>query len=128
MTWSERWGRTRAGMAPVLPERFIDHYIVGVLYFASWASAVPVAVFVVVAVSWVLYVWRDRRRGETMPRSVEKQRVARGADYGSILALRCGSPIATLLNVCGGGGRVCARYRQVRRRVCEPCRRTGRRA
>jgi hypothetical protein len=67
LTWLERWGRAKAGMAPLPPEGFIAHYIAGVLYPASWASSVPVAVFAVVAVSWVLYVWRGRHRDGAMP-------------------------------------------------------------
>jgi Protein of Unknown function (DUF2784) len=68
LTWLERWGRAKAGMAPLPPKGFIAHYVAGVLYPASWASAVPIAVFAVVAVSWVLYVWRGRHRDEAMPR------------------------------------------------------------
>ena len=61
LTWLERWSRTKAGMAPLPPEGFIAHYIAGVLYPASWAGLVPVVVFTLVAVSWVLYVWTRRR-------------------------------------------------------------------
>ncbi len=60
LTWLERWGRARAGMAPLPPDGFVAHYIIGVLYPASWAGVVPVAVFVLVAVSWVLYGRRRR--------------------------------------------------------------------
>jgi Protein of Unknown function (DUF2784) len=67
LTGLERWGRAKAGMAPLPPEGFIAHYITGVLYPASWAGSVPVAVFAVVAVSWVLYVWRGRHRDKAMP-------------------------------------------------------------
>ena len=56
LTWLERWSRAEAGMAPLPPDGFIAHYISGVLYPASWADAVPVVVFSLVAVSWVLYV------------------------------------------------------------------------
>ncbi len=59
LTWLERWGRARAGMAPLPSDGFIAHYIVGVLYPASWADFVPVVVFALVAASWVLY---GRRR------------------------------------------------------------------
>jgi Protein of Unknown function (DUF2784) len=55
LTWLERWGRAKAGMAPLPPDGFIAHYIIGVLYPASWAGLVPVVVFALVAVSWVLY-------------------------------------------------------------------------
>jgi hypothetical protein len=56
LTWLERWSRAKAGMAPLPPEGFIAHYISGVLYPASWAGVVPIVVFSLVAVSWVLYV------------------------------------------------------------------------
>jgi hypothetical protein len=61
LTWLERWSRAKGGMAPLPPEGFIAHYIAGVLYPASWAGLVPVVVFTLVAVSWVLYVWTRRR-------------------------------------------------------------------
>ena len=55
LTWLERWSRAEAGMSPLPPDGFIAHYIIGVLYPASWAGLVPVVVFALVAVSWVLY-------------------------------------------------------------------------
>lgn len=55
LTALERWSRTKAGMAPLPSDGFIAHYIVGVVYPASWASGVPLAVFALVVVSWVLY-------------------------------------------------------------------------
>lgn len=57
LTWLERWSRAKAGMAPLPPDGFIAHYVIGVVYPASWAGWVPVVVFALVAVSWVLYVW-----------------------------------------------------------------------
>jgi hypothetical protein len=51
-------------MAPLPPQGFIAHYITGVLYPASWADAVPVVLFALVAASWAVYVWRGRHRGE----------------------------------------------------------------
>ncbi|GBE66678.1 hypothetical protein MFM001_31400 [Mycobacterium sp. MFM001] len=60
LTWVERWGRAKAGMPPLPSQGFIAHYITGVLYPASWAGAVQVAVFAVVAASWVLYGWHAR--------------------------------------------------------------------
>lgn len=60
LTWLERWGRAKAGMAPLPPEGFIAHYVTGVLYPASWAGVVPLVVFALIAVSWVLYVRRRR--------------------------------------------------------------------
>jgi hypothetical protein len=59
LTWLERWARARAGMPP-LPQGFIAHYITGVIYPASWAGAVQVVAFAMVAVSWTLYLRRGR--------------------------------------------------------------------
>lgn len=56
LTWLERWARTRGGLAPLPPEGFVAHYVTGVLYPASWLTAVETAVFTLVGVSWVLYV------------------------------------------------------------------------
>jgi hypothetical protein len=60
LTWLERWGRQKAGMPPLPQEGFIAHYVIGVLYPASWAGSAPIAVFALVAVSWALYAWRGR--------------------------------------------------------------------
>jgi Protein of Unknown function (DUF2784) len=57
LTWLERWSRAKAGIAPLPPDGFIAHYVIGVLYPAGWAGWVPVVVFALVAVSWLLYVW-----------------------------------------------------------------------
>ena len=56
LTWLERWSRAKAKMPPLPSDGFIAHYVIGVLYPASWADWVPVAVFALVAVSWVLFV------------------------------------------------------------------------
>ncbi|HYB34682.1 MAG TPA: DUF2784 domain-containing protein [Mycobacterium sp.] len=61
LTWLERWARAKAGMPP-LPQGFIAHYITGVIYPASWAGAVQVVTFAMVALAWTLYLWRGRRR------------------------------------------------------------------
>lgn len=60
LTWLERWGRAKAGMAPLPSRGFIAHYVIGVLYPTNWAGSVPIAVFALVAVSWALYVRRGR--------------------------------------------------------------------
>ncbi|UQX09428.1 DUF2784 domain-containing protein [Candidatus Mycobacterium methanotrophicum] len=60
LTWLERWGRAKARMAPLPPQGFIANYIAGVVYPAGWASVVPVVVFALIAVSWVLYGRRRR--------------------------------------------------------------------
>lgn len=70
LTWLERWSRAEAGMSPLPPDGFIAHYIIGVLYPASWAELVPVTVFALVAVSWALYV-RTRARDRPITASDE---------------------------------------------------------
>ena len=67
LTGLERRARAEAGMAPLPSQGFIAHYITGVLYPASWADAVPVVVFALVAASWAVYVWRGRHRSEAKP-------------------------------------------------------------
>jgi hypothetical protein len=64
LTSLERWSRAKGGMAPLPPDGFIAHYITGVLYPAGWTGIVPVATFVLIAVSWALYGWRGWRRGQ----------------------------------------------------------------
>ncbi|HME74688.1 MAG TPA: DUF2784 domain-containing protein [Mycobacterium sp.] len=70
LTSLERWGRAKAAMAPLPPGGFIAHYISGVLYPASWAGFVPLVVFTLVALSWVLYV-RTRSRARPVSASDE---------------------------------------------------------
>jgi len=64
LTWAERWARTRAGMAPLPPDGFIAHYIIGVVYPVGWVAGVQLAAFAVIAASWTLYfrrvTWRRR--------------------------------------------------------------------
>ena len=67
LTWLERWARAKAGMAPLPPAGFIAHYVIGVLYPASWAGAVPGVVFALVMASWTLYVWRGCHYTEAKP-------------------------------------------------------------
>lgn len=63
LTSLERWSRARAGMAELPPDGFIAHYITGVLYPTAWSDPVQVAVFVIVAVSWVaIFTSHVRRR------------------------------------------------------------------
>lgn len=52
LTWLERRARARAGWAPLPPDGFIAHYLTGVVYPASAANLVKVAVLVTVLVSW----------------------------------------------------------------------------
>lgn len=61
LTNLEQWARARAGLAPLNPTGFIDHYITGVLFPAGGASLARAAVLLAIAVSWVLYVRTGRR-------------------------------------------------------------------
>lgn len=70
LTALERWGRAHAGMAPLSPDGFIAHYLTGVLYPPGWSGLVAIAVFTLVAVSWLLmFGWRVRRRTAHAKRS-----------------------------------------------------------
>lgn len=62
LTWLEQRARHAAGMAPLPPEGFIDHYITGVLYPAKDVGVVQVLVFAVVIASWIGYWVATRRR------------------------------------------------------------------
>jgi hypothetical protein len=55
LTDIERWARSRAGLAPLGPAGFIDHYLTGVIYPTGASGAIPVLVFAAVAASWVCY-------------------------------------------------------------------------
>ncbi|BDY32594.1 DUF2784 domain-containing protein [Mycolicibacterium mageritense] len=61
LTDVERWARAGAGMAPLPPDGFIAHYLTGVVYPASWATAVQLAVLATVVMSWVVAVRRRQR-------------------------------------------------------------------
>ncbi|MEB3981619.1 DUF2784 domain-containing protein [Mycobacterium sp. 663a-19] len=62
LTWVERWARARAGMPPLPPDGFIAHYINGVIYPAGWVVGVQLVSFVVVVLSWALYLRRRQER------------------------------------------------------------------
>jgi hypothetical protein len=62
LTWLERWARAEAGMSPLPPEGFIEHYVTGEWYPATAVGAVQVLVFVIVVVSWALVVFAHRRQ------------------------------------------------------------------
>ncbi|HZA12794.1 DUF2784 domain-containing protein [Mycobacterium sp.] len=53
LTWLEQRARRGAGMRPLAPEGFIDHYITGVLYPANYVGVVQVVVFAIVVASWL---------------------------------------------------------------------------
>lgn len=61
LTWFERWARVKAGMAPMAPGGFIDHYLTGVVYPANAANLVLALAMSAVLFSWVLFVVRRRR-------------------------------------------------------------------
>ncbi len=56
LTELERWARSHAGMPPISPAGFIDHYLAGALYPAWTAGYVQVAALLAVLASWVLFV------------------------------------------------------------------------
>lgn len=62
LTDVERWARSRAGLAPLEPEGFIDHYLTGPVIPAGAAGVAHLVVFTLVAVSWVGYVLTRPRR------------------------------------------------------------------
>ena len=62
LTDLERYGRAGAGMAPLPPEGFIEHYLVGNWYPAAVAEMVPALAFAAVAVSWIALGLRRRQR------------------------------------------------------------------
>lgn len=62
LTDLENWARTRAGEAKLAGTGFIDTYIEGVLYPARYTGLLQAAVAVLVAVSWLGWWVRWRRR------------------------------------------------------------------
>lgn len=61
LTALEQWARPQAGMAPLSPAGFIDHYITGVFYPVGAAGYVQAAAFAAVLVSWGLYLLTGHR-------------------------------------------------------------------
>ena len=55
LTDVERWARARAGMEPISPAGFIDHYLTGVLYPAGSSVYAHATVLLAVLASWALY-------------------------------------------------------------------------
>lgn len=62
LTALERWARARAGMPPLSPAGFIDHYVIGVIYPSGATGCVQAAAFTAVGVSWVVYAVTARGR------------------------------------------------------------------
>lgn len=69
LTELERWGRGRAGMAPLPPSGFIDHYITGVWYPERDESLVLGLVLVLVVSSWILFGRRARASTRRLSRT-----------------------------------------------------------
>ncbi|QIS12056.1 DUF2784 domain-containing protein [Nocardia arthritidis] len=68
LTYLESWARRRAGEAGLPPSGFIAHYITGVLYPERALGLIRVLVALVVAASWVGYLWlRHRRAAKALP-------------------------------------------------------------
>jgi len=61
LTELERWARSRAGMPPLDPGGFIDHYLTGVVYPTAASVPVQVVVFLAVVLSWAGYALTARR-------------------------------------------------------------------
>jgi len=60
ITRVEDWARRRAGQDGLDPGGFIEHYLTGVVYPASFLRALQALVAVVVLVSWIGFVRRRR--------------------------------------------------------------------
>lgn len=58
LTALENWGRVRGGWRAMSDRGFIDHYLTGVVYPASWKGRMPFLVLAVVATSWVVLALR----------------------------------------------------------------------
>ncbi|HPX36182.1 MAG TPA: DUF2784 domain-containing protein [Mycobacterium sp.] len=64
LTALERWARPRAGMAPLNPGGFIEHYLTGHLWPSGGTGYVQTAAFIAVLASWIAYALtaRDSKR------------------------------------------------------------------
>lgn len=61
LTALERWGRVQAGMTPLNPGGFIDHYLTGHLWPQGATTSVEVAAFAAVLMSWIAYALTSQR-------------------------------------------------------------------
>lgn len=58
LTAAERWARAHAGLAPLSPAGFIDHYITGVVY-PPWATGyVQAGALILTLASWLAFAVR----------------------------------------------------------------------
>lgn len=62
LTDVERWARRRAGLEPLGPAGFIDHYVTGVVYPAAGTAIAHAVVFSAVVSSWIVYAATGQRR------------------------------------------------------------------
>ncbi|MGO4614250.1 DUF2784 domain-containing protein [Nocardia sp. 2YAB30] len=62
LTHLENWARDRAGQARLPSSGFIDYYITGVLYPEDALGLVRILAALLVAASWIGYVWALRQR------------------------------------------------------------------
>jgi hypothetical protein len=69
LTELERWGRARAGMAPMPRSGFIDYYITGVWYPARDENLVLGVVLVLVVSSWILLARQARASTRRLSRT-----------------------------------------------------------
>lgn len=68
LTVVENWARQRAGQAGLTETGFIDHYLTGIIYPVDHLVSIQFAAGVVVALSWVGYLfllWRRRAAART---------------------------------------------------------------
>jgi hypothetical protein len=62
LTAVERWARPRAGLPPLGPAGFIDHYLTGVFFPAGGIWYAQALVFTAVVVSWIAYATTGKSR------------------------------------------------------------------
>ena len=67
LTGLERWARPKAGMAPLDPDGFIDHYLTGAVYPDSAANLVLALALLTVLTSWSLAFRARRQRRSPQP-------------------------------------------------------------
>lgn len=61
LTALERWARVRAGMTPLNPGGFINHYLSGHVWPEGAAGYMEMMAFAAVLVSWIAYALTSQR-------------------------------------------------------------------
>jgi hypothetical protein len=56
LTDLERWARSRAGLPPLGPAGFIDHYLTDVVFPEAGTGFAHAVVFTAVVLSWIVYL------------------------------------------------------------------------